>query len=145
MPTDSGTKRDRILLLDTSTAIALILADDERHAAVLSAVKGRSLGLAGHAWFETYSVLTRLPSGQRRSPADALRLLSHNFPESRFLGAGESGRVSTELASLAIAGGSVYDALVAAAARQHGLTLLSSDARAKPTYEQIGVDLEWLP
>jgi hypothetical protein len=37
-----------------------------------------------------YSVLTRLPAGLRRSPADALRLLAHNCPASRFLGEAET-------------------------------------------------------
>ena len=52
-----------MLLLDTSAAVALVVEDHEAHAATLEAVRGRSLGLAGHAWFETYSVLTRLPDG----------------------------------------------------------------------------------
>lgn len=72
-----------IILLDTSTAIALVLRDHEDHATAVAAVRGRTLGLAGHAWFETYSVLTRLPSGRRRSQEDALRVLRHDFPETR--------------------------------------------------------------
>jgi predicted nucleic acid-binding protein len=133
------------LLLDTSTAIALLLEDHDGHAATMSAVRDRRLGLAGHAWFETYSVLTRLPSGLRRSPADAHRLLEHNFPASRFLGAAETAELAQELASLAISGGLVYDALVAATARQHGLPLLSADSRARPTYELMRVQIEQVP
>jgi len=38
-----------------------------------------------------------------------------------------------------IAGGMVYDAMVAEAARVHGRILLTRDARAKNTYERIGV------
>jgi predicted nucleic acid-binding protein len=37
-----------------------------------------------------------------------------------------------------IAGGAVYDALVGLAAADHGLTLATRDARAKPTYEAVG-------
>jgi predicted nucleic acid-binding protein len=134
-----------VVLLDTSAAIALILEDHERHAATLSAVRGRPLGLAGHAWFETYSVLTRLPSGLRRSPADAQRLLAHNFPESRYLGSAAAAELVKELAEIGISGGTVYDALVAATAREHGLRLLSDDSRARPTYEAMGVEVEKLP
>jgi predicted nucleic acid-binding protein len=38
-------------------------------------------------------------------------------------------------------GGAVYDALVGAAAREHGLQLLSADSRAKSTYGALVVQL----
>jgi hypothetical protein len=69
MRTAMGAERHRVALLDTSAAIALMVEDHDAHIATLDAVRGRRLGLAGHAWFETYSVLTRLPAGLRRSPA----------------------------------------------------------------------------
>jgi predicted nucleic acid-binding protein len=50
--------------------------------------------------------------------------------------------LGVELARLGISGGAVYDALVAAAARQHRLPLVSADARARPAYEAIGAELE---
>jgi predicted nucleic acid-binding protein len=130
------------VLVDTSTAIALVLEDHQRHAAALAAVRGRRLGLAGHAWFETYSVLTRLPPGLRRTPADALKLLTTNFPATAFLDERDTAKLGPELAELAISGGSVYDALVAAAARSHRRRLLSGDSRARGTYEALGVDVE---
>jgi predicted nucleic acid-binding protein len=49
-----------------------------------------------------------------------------------------------ELAPLRITGGAVYDALVAAVAREHGLPLLTADDRARPTYEAMGITVEWL-
>lgn len=142
MPTDTDAEARGVVLLDTSAAVALVVEDHEAHAAILGAVRGRRLGLAGHAWFETYSVLTRLPAGLRRSPADATRLLAHNFPASEFLGETEARQLSAELVGLGVSGGAVYDALVGAAARQHGGPLVSSDARARPVYEALGVDLE---
>ena len=144
MGTDTGADRG-VTLVDTSTAIALVVEDHEAHAVALAALKGRRLGLAGHAWFETYSVLTRLPSGLRRSPEDALRLLNRNFPATRFLGEEGASLLGRELARLGISGGAIYDALIAAAARQHGLTLVSADTRARPVYETLGVQLEFLP
>ncbi len=132
----------RVVLLDTSAAIALMVEDHDAHAATLDAVRGRRLGLAGHAWFETYSVLTRLPGGLRRSPTDALRLLAGNFPESRFLGEAEAASLGAELVGLGVSGGAIYDALVGAAARQHRLPLVSGDARARPLYDALGLDVE---
>jgi predicted nucleic acid-binding protein len=145
MRTDTAADQRPVALLDTSAAVALIVEDHEAHVATLDAVRGRRLGLAGHAWFETYSVLTRLPTGLRRSPADALRLLARNFPASRFLGEAEAADLGGELARLGISGGAVYDALVAVAARQHRLPLVSADARARPVYEALGVEIERIP
>ena len=142
MRTDTDADQRPVALLDTSTAVALVVEDHEAHVATLDAVRGRRMGLAGHAWFETYSILTRLPGVLRRSPADALRLLAHNFPASRFLGEAEAADLGGELARLGISGGAVYDALVGAAARQHRLPLVSADARARPVYEALGVDVE---
>lgn len=145
MPTDTDgdVPRDR-LLLDSSAAIALVTADHPGHAAVLAAVRGRRLGLAGHAWFETYSVLTRLPAPRRRSPADALRVLARNFPDSGFLGEHEAARLGPELARLGVSGGSVYDALVGAAARFLGRPLITADVRARRTYEGLGIEVRIL-
>jgi predicted nucleic acid-binding protein len=141
MPTDTGAEA-KVAWLDTSTAIALIVEDHEAHAATVEALRGRRLGLAGHAWFETYSVLTRLPAGLRRSPRDVIRLLDHDFPASGFLGEADSVALSRELAQLGISGGSVYDALVGAAARQHRRPLVSGDIRARSVYEALGVEPE---
>jgi len=145
MRTATDAEGRQVALLDTSAAIALVVEDHDAHVATLDAVRGRQLGLAGHAWFETYSVLTRLPAGLRRSPVDALRLLAGNFPASRFLGEAEAADIGVELARLRISGGAVYDALVGAVARQHRLPLVSADARARPVYEALGVDIELIP
>jgi toxin FitB len=142
MPTGTDAEEREIALLDTSAAIALVVEDHEAHAATLEAVRGRRLGLAGHAWFETYSVLTRLPGALRRSPAAVIRLLAHNFPASAFLGEAESVELGSELARLGVSGGAVYDALVGAAARQHRRRLVSGDARARPVYEALGVKIQ---
>jgi len=49
-----------------------------------------------------------------------------------------------EIGERGIAGGSVYDALVGATARAHGLTLISRDRRARLTYEALGVDVRFI-
>jgi predicted nucleic acid-binding protein len=132
------------VLLDTSAAIPLVLADHELHAALKAATAGLNRGLAGHAWFETYSVLTRLPAGHRQSPTAIHEALVRAFPHSRFLDATAAAALGPELARLGIAGGAVFDALVGAAARHHGVTLLSCDRRAQRTYDALGVRVRLL-
>jgi predicted nucleic acid-binding protein len=139
MPT-SG--RRRTALVDTSVAVALTVADHADRAATVTAVAGRRLGLAGHAAFETFSVLTRLPAPNRATAAAAGRALRANFPETRHLGPDAAAALLSSLASLSLGGGAVYDALVGAAAREHGLTLLTRDRRAVPTYRALDVEYE---
>ena len=67
-------------LVDTSVAVALSVADHEHHERTFTALGDRRLGLAGHAAFETFSVLTRLPTPARRAPATVARLLAGSFP-----------------------------------------------------------------
>ena len=131
-------------LLDTSAAVALVVADHDAHAATWDALHARELGLAGHAWFETFSVLTRLPGAARRDASTVERLISTNFPHSRFLDEGSTSALTSELARLGVSGGAVYDALVAAAAARHSLPLVSRDRRAVETYRAFGVEVELL-
>ncbi len=130
------------LLVDTSVAVALAVADHEHHDAITKAVGRRRLGLAGHAAFETFSVLTRLPPPARRGPVVVARLLGANFPATRFLGARATAALLAELGKAGIAGGAVYDALVGAAAREHGLVLGTRDHRALDTYRALEVTVE---
>jgi predicted nucleic acid-binding protein len=142
MPT-GGRRPD--VLLDTSAAVALTVADHEFHRATSDALDGRRLGLAGHAAFETYSVLTRLPPPARRSPAVVVRVLSANFPANRFLSADATSELLDRLADEGISGGAVYDALVAAVALEQRRPLATHDRRALETYRVLGVDVELLP
>lgn len=132
------------VLLDTSAAIPIVFEDHEDHDAVFAALAGRERGLAGHAAFETFSVMTRLPLPARRSPAGARRILARDFPETSFLSAEGSANLLELLASHGISGGSIYDALVGAAALEHGLRLITRDRRAVPTYRALGVEVEVL-
>lgn len=100
--------------------------------------------LVGHALAETYSVLTRLPGDARLAPTDAVELIDDNFAGCSALPAEDAETIHREFAQRGIAGGAVYDALVAAAARAHDLPLGSRDARARPTYELMGARVEML-
>lgn len=137
---DSGERPD--LLVDTSVAVALVTVDHEQHQATVDAVGERSVGLAGHAAFETFSVLTRLPPPLRRTPVAVAEMVARDFPLSCFLAADPTRRLIEQLGQLRIAGGAVYDALVGATAVAHNLPLASRDRRAIQTYRALGVDLE---
>ncbi|MGO9490558.1 MAG: type II toxin-antitoxin system VapC family toxin [Solirubrobacteraceae bacterium] len=132
------------LLVDTSVAVALTVVDHVDHEATLLELGDRRLGLAGHAAFETFSVLTRLPPPARRTPAAVARVLASNFPHSCFLGADAAAELLAGLELAGIAGGAVYDALVGATAVEHGLRLATRDRRALETYRALDVSVELL-
>ncbi len=124
--------------LDTSAAIPLLVRTHLAHADVVRWWNGRDVALAGHALAETYSVLTRLPGDLRLAPADAARLLGERFAEPLLLGSDVARRLPDLLGRLGIAGGAVYDALVALAAVEHDVDLATRDARARATYVTVG-------
>jgi predicted nucleic acid-binding protein len=132
------------VLLDTSAAVAFSVEDHSHHETTFRALARRRRGLAGHAAFETFSVLTRLPPPARQTPAAVARLLAADFPHSRFLSPDTATSLFAELHGRGIAGGAVYDALVGAVAREHSLPLATRDRRALETYGALGVAVEWL-
>lgn len=130
----------RQVALDTSVAVALLVMTHSAHRVVTSWWGGRTVALSGHAAAETYSVLTRLPGDVRLTPHDAARLLAERFAPTLLLAPTTMAQLPRRLADLHIAGGAVYDAMVALAALEHGAQLATRDARARITYERIGVD-----
>lgn len=132
------------VLLDTSVAVPLVVTGHEAHEATLEACDGLELGLAGHAWFETFSVLTRLPAPARRDARQVVAVLDHNFPRTTFLSADEAADLAARLPALGVVGGAVYDALVGQAASTVGLRLLSRDRRAAASYRAVGAAVEYM-
>ena len=130
---------DDVLLFDTSAAIAFVDADSPFHSQAWDLSVDGPRGLAGHAVFEFLSVLTRLPLPKRLTGDDALRLLRSEFPDNRHLPPTVMDSLPEEFTRLGILGGMVYDGLVGACARHHGLTLLTADRRAEETYRALGV------
>jgi predicted nucleic acid-binding protein len=125
--------------VDTSVAIPLVVRSHHDHAAVVRWWNGQDLALSGHALAETYSVLTRLPGDARLAPADAARLLKARFSPPLLLGPLLARELPDILSRLGIAGGAVYDAIVALAAKEHDVPLATRDARAQGTYDAVGV------
>lgn len=127
-----------MVAIDTSVAIPLLLASHASHEGVAGWARGLRLCLSGHAAAETYAVLTRLPGDARLSPGDAVQLIDGNFARPLVLSAAAARRFHRECAGRGVAGGATYDALVALAAREHGVPLATRDARARSTYQAIG-------
>jgi predicted nucleic acid-binding protein len=125
--------------VDTSVAVPLLVRSHHDHAAVVRWWNGQDVALTGHALAETYSVLTRLPGDARLAPGDAARLLKARFSPPLVLSSPRTRRLPDTLSRLGIAGGAVYDALVALAAKEHGAALATRDARARGTYDAVGV------
>jgi toxin FitB len=125
--------------VDTSVAVPLLVRSHHDHAAVVRWWDGQEVALSGHALAETYSVLTRLPGDARLAPADAARLLEARFSPALVLSSPHAQKLPGTLSRLGLAGGAVYDALVALAAREHGAALATRDTRARGTYDAVGV------
>lgn len=88
--------------------------------------EGESMLLAAHSLVETYSVLTRMPPGFRISPSDAASLIRDLVvqgtvvaPEANDYAAFISGQ-----AARGVAGGRVYDGLIAHTADHSGVDVL---------------------
>jgi toxin FitB len=134
-----------VVAVDTSVAVPLLVAGHQHHAQVAAWARGRTLCLSGHSLAETYAVLTRLPGDARLSAPDAFTLIDENFAQPLMLSARAARQSHRECANKGVTGGATYDALVALAARDHGVPLATRDARARSTYEAIGVIVEQLP
>lgn len=131
--------------VDSSVAIPLLSANHVHHRFVRTWAHGRVLALTGHSAAETYSVLTRLPLGLRAEADDAARLMHARFTRVVLIPSAEASSVHLVLSAAGIRGGAVYDALVALAARAAGLPLATRDARARATYEALGVRVDIVP
>lgn len=127
--------------VDTSVAVPLLVRSHQYHADVVRWWGGQELALSGHALAESYSVLTRLPGDARLSAEDAAHLLDARFATPLTLSRPTARKVHVTLSRLGIAGGAVYDGLVALAAKEHGVALATRDARARGTYDAVGVNV----
>ncbi len=127
--------------VDTSVAIPLLVQTHTAHREVVRWWRGQPLALCGHALAETYSVLTRLPGDLRVAPQDAARLIQERFGAPLVLRPQTQARLAEILGRLGVAGGAVYDALVALAAVEHDAVLVTRDARARSTYDLLGAQV----
>ena len=112
------------VLFDTSTLVAAMVGPHPMHHRVLpwlqQAHEGQiEFSVASHTLAELYAVLTRLPVRPRMSPGTALRLIGQNVESQAkiiSLTPADYGAVIRRMAELGVAGGAIYDALIARAA-----------------------------
>ncbi len=131
-------------LVDTSAAVPLLVASHDHHDEVSTRLGSRRVQIVGHAAFETFSVLTRLPGDARLTADDAHVLIRDNFGDPLHP-VRDTATMLSDLVRAGVTGGAVYDGLVALSASDHvGATLYSRDLRAAATYARIGVRFELL-
>lgn len=112
------------VLLDTSVLVAALVRSHPRHAKarpwLARALAGEiSLVIAAHTLAELHATLTALPVRPRISPQTAQRLRKESLPEATkvvALTAADYELVVGRMAEQGLAGGVVYDALIARAA-----------------------------
>lgn len=112
------------VLLDSSTLIAAMLPDHVHHHAGYAWLSQAKAGafefvVSGHSLAEIYSVLTRMPRTPRISPAEAWQLLADNVTSVAqivTLTGADYVALVRQLSKQGVAGGPVYDAIIAKAA-----------------------------
>jgi predicted nucleic acid-binding protein len=124
--------------VDSSIAIAALLCDHDAHEAADDALS-RSTTTIAHVAVETYSVLTRLPAPLRLEAVTAAEIIAARLPAKRLtLDANAHVSSTARLAEAGVSGGATYDGLIALAAIEHDLELLSRDHRAARSYRALG-------
>lgn len=131
-----------MIAVDTSVVVAGFASWHQGHVAAAAALARRPR-VPAHVLVEAYSVLTRLPP-PHRAPADLVAtFLAERFPEAPLV---LPARAHLDLvvasARSGLAGGAIYDALIAATVRHAGATLLTRDDRARSVYERMQVAFE---
>lgn len=131
-----------MIAVDTSVVVAGFASWHEGHRSAAAAL-ARKPRVPAHVLVEAYSVLTRLPP-PHRAPADLVAtFLAERFPDAPLV---LPARAHLELldtsARTGLAGGAIYDALIAATAQRAGATLLTRDRRARAVYDRMKVRYE---
>lgn len=119
-------------LLDTSVLVAALVEAHPRHAEAFAWLRRVRSGevegsVAAHSVAEVYAVLSSLPVSPRITPSTAWALVEHSvlpFITAVSLTQAETVRVVQRVSRRGLAGGVVYDALIAGAAVKGGAELI---------------------
>lgn len=131
-----------MITVDTSIVVAGFASWHEGHHSA-DAVLARRPRVPAHVLLETYSVLTRLPPPHRAPSAIVAAFLAERFRQAPLtLPARAYPQLLALVSEAEITGGAIYDAVVAAMARNAGATLFTRDRRAVTVYERVGVRYE---
>lgn len=130
---------------DSSVVVAALAPWHVAYAAARDALRDTSRTLIAHVAFETTAVLSRMPEGHRIAPEVVVEALRQGFAARWLvLDATRTRRALEAAVAAGLRGGALYDALIAATAAHHGLRLISSDRRARRTYEALGVEVDYV-
>lgn len=131
-----------MITVDSSVLIPALRQSHPAHEVARAALRQPGLRLLAHVTAETFAQLTRArPRVHPELVVEALRALD-NQPVAL---SGEQYLATLKsCADDALVGGAVYDALIAFAARESGLRLLSLDQRAVRTYATMRADHQLL-
>ncbi|KRF19975.1 hypothetical protein ASG90_19810 [Nocardioides sp. Soil797] len=124
---------------DSSILVPALISWHPEHRTSRAALRDDVDSVPAHVLVECFSVLTRLPAPHRISAGNAAEALASIGLKSITLPASRYSSIVSTLGRSGIAGGAVYDALVAETARHHDHLLLTRDRRARPTYDVMGV------
>jgi predicted nucleic acid-binding protein len=127
-----------MITVDTSVLIPALRASHASHGLARAALREPGLRLIAHVAAETYAQLTR--TRPRVHPAIAAKALQAIDEKPLSLSGEMYLATLRRCADHAVVGGGVYDALIAATAREAGLLLVSLDQRAARTYAAMGAD-----
>ena len=130
---------------DSSVTTAAASPWHVAHEAAVSALAVERPVLISHVAYETTAAISRMPEGHRLAPAVVLEWLERRFPDRwPVLTAAAGRRALRHAVGHGVRGGGLYDALIAAMAAHHELTLLSADRRAAPVYGTFGVEVVYI-
>ncbi len=128
-----------MIALDTSVVVPALASWHEAHQITRRAARGGVV--PAHVNLEAYAVLTRLPPPYRLDPTVARELLAAWFPSKQILvpSARLHRSMVNQISEAGIVGGACYDAVIGLTAQSHGAELLTRDARARRTYDILGI------
>jgi predicted nucleic acid-binding protein len=130
--------------------VAAVCAWHEHHERAAAELNRRlaarqTMIVAAPALVETYAVLTRLPPPHRLSPSDALHLIDANFAGAgRIVALDGRGYVALirRSSNEGVAGGRVYDAIIAQCAVKGGaVSLLTFNAAHFASFAAVGLEV----
>lgn len=109
------------IFLDTSVLVPVFLADHPHHAACMelfSKCEPLTACCAAHSVAELYSTLTRIPAPHRASPEQAIQCVEKVAAQLRLVALDGAATLAAlrHAASQRIAGGTIYDLLIATCA-----------------------------
>jgi predicted nucleic acid-binding protein len=140
--------RSRLLVrvfVDTSIVVGAVIANLPDTKLQARKVIAQAPTAISHVLAESFSVLTRMPGGSRLASADAWAYLDRVFPQEPFsLPGAEYRDCLSAMAAANVAGGRIYDGLIAASVKAARGRLVTLDQRALPTYQLFDIEIELL-